>query len=156
MIIKGSGFGSGSIPRVTSKSGSGRPKNMWIRWIRIRIRIRNTAFFQVSESSCSTCSHSACHHPGLPISNSAGLPAVQHPIFLLALKYSVYRFHILPSFLLFSILFFFYLPTFGSFASVCPFCLPFKQYLAYEYIPFRIQERPQVSLLLLYSACHSV
>jgi hypothetical protein len=23
--------------------GSGRPKNMWIRWIRIRIRIRNTA-----------------------------------------------------------------------------------------------------------------
>jgi hypothetical protein len=23
-------------------SGSGRPKNMWIRWIRIRIRIRNT------------------------------------------------------------------------------------------------------------------
>ncbi len=23
--------------------GSGRPKNMWIRWIRIRFRIRNTA-----------------------------------------------------------------------------------------------------------------
>jgi hypothetical protein len=23
--------------------GSGRPKNMWIRWIRIRIRMRNTA-----------------------------------------------------------------------------------------------------------------
>ncbi len=36
--------GSGSIP-LTSGSGSGsrRPKNMWIRWIRIRIRIRNTA-----------------------------------------------------------------------------------------------------------------
>ncbi len=35
--------GSGSIP-LTSGSGSGswRPKNMWIRWIRIRIRIRNT------------------------------------------------------------------------------------------------------------------
>ncbi len=27
-----------------SGSGSRRPKNMWIRWIRIRIRIRNTAF----------------------------------------------------------------------------------------------------------------
>jgi hypothetical protein len=24
-------------------SGSGRPKNTWIRWIRIRILIRNTA-----------------------------------------------------------------------------------------------------------------
>ncbi len=37
MMIEGSG--SGSIP-VTSGSGfgSGRPKNMWIRWIRIRIR----------------------------------------------------------------------------------------------------------------------
>jgi hypothetical protein len=36
--------GSGSIP-MTSGSGSvsGRPKNMWIRWI--RIRIRNTANF---------------------------------------------------------------------------------------------------------------
>ncbi len=35
------GSGSGSIP-LTNSSGSGRPKNMWIRWIRIRIRIRNT------------------------------------------------------------------------------------------------------------------
>ena len=37
MMIEGSG--SGSIP-VTSGSGSGsrRPKNTWIRWIRIRIR----------------------------------------------------------------------------------------------------------------------
>ncbi len=35
MMIEGSG--SGSIP-LTSRSGSGRPKNMWIRWIRIRIR----------------------------------------------------------------------------------------------------------------------
>jgi hypothetical protein len=33
--------GSGSIP-VTSGYGSGRPKNTWIRWILIRIRIRNT------------------------------------------------------------------------------------------------------------------
>jgi hypothetical protein len=35
MMIKGSGSeaGSGSIP-LTSGSGSGRPKNMWIRWIR--------------------------------------------------------------------------------------------------------------------------
>jgi hypothetical protein len=43
MIIEGSG--SGSLP-LTSESGSGswRPKNMWIRWIRIRrIRLRNTA-----------------------------------------------------------------------------------------------------------------
>jgi hypothetical protein len=49
MMIEGSesgsraGSGSGSIP-LTSGSGSGfgRPKNMWIRWIRLRIRIRNT------------------------------------------------------------------------------------------------------------------
>jgi hypothetical protein len=34
-MIEGSGSGSGSIP-LTSRSGSGRPKNMWIRWIRIR------------------------------------------------------------------------------------------------------------------------
>jgi hypothetical protein len=35
--------GSGSLP-LTNGSGSGsmRPKNLWIRWIRIRIRIRNT------------------------------------------------------------------------------------------------------------------
>ncbi len=39
MIIEGSG--SGSIPII---SGSGRPKNMWIRWIRIRIRIRIRKF----------------------------------------------------------------------------------------------------------------
>jgi hypothetical protein len=37
MMIEGSGsrVGSGSIP-LTSGSGSGRPKNTWIRWIRIR------------------------------------------------------------------------------------------------------------------------
>ncbi len=34
--ISGSRAGSGSIP-LTCGSGSGRPKNMWIRWIRIRI-----------------------------------------------------------------------------------------------------------------------
>ncbi len=50
MMIEGSGYGSragsgsGSIP-LTSGPGSGRLKNMWIRWIRIRIRIRNTAFY---------------------------------------------------------------------------------------------------------------
>ncbi len=38
MMIEGSG--SRSIP-LTNGSGSGRPKNIWIRWI--RIRIRNTA-----------------------------------------------------------------------------------------------------------------
>ncbi len=36
MMIKGSGAGSGSIP-LTNGSGSGRPKNMWI-------RIRNTVW----------------------------------------------------------------------------------------------------------------
>ncbi len=41
------GSGSGTIPR-TNGSGSGRPKNMWIRWI--RIRIRNTAYVQCSGS----------------------------------------------------------------------------------------------------------
>ncbi len=50
MMIEGSGSraGSGSGSKhVTSGSGSGsrRPKNTWIRWIRIRIRIRNTGFF---------------------------------------------------------------------------------------------------------------
>ncbi len=36
------GSGSGSIPLTNgSESRSGRSKNMWIRWIRIRIRIRN-------------------------------------------------------------------------------------------------------------------
>jgi hypothetical protein len=40
----GSGSRSGSIP-LTSKSGSERPKNMWVRWFRIRIRIRNTASY---------------------------------------------------------------------------------------------------------------
>ncbi len=35
MVAEGSG--SGAIP-LTNGTGSGRPKNMWIRWIRIRIR----------------------------------------------------------------------------------------------------------------------
>ncbi len=45
MMIEGYGSRaeSGSIP-LTNGSGSGRPKNMWIRWIRIQIRIRNTGF----------------------------------------------------------------------------------------------------------------
>ncbi len=56
MMIRGSGSGSvaRSIP-LTSGSGSGswRPKNMWIRWIRIRLRIRiqNTATNHGSHSS---------------------------------------------------------------------------------------------------------
>ncbi len=43
ITIEGSGSraGSGSIP-MTSGSGSGRPKNMWIRWIRIRSTANNT------------------------------------------------------------------------------------------------------------------
>jgi hypothetical protein len=44
MMIEGSGAVAGSIP-LTSGSGSGRPKNMWIRWIRIQIRTRNTDFY---------------------------------------------------------------------------------------------------------------
>jgi hypothetical protein len=38
------GSGSGSKP-LTNGSGSGKPKNMWIRWIRIRIRTRNTGTY---------------------------------------------------------------------------------------------------------------
>ncbi len=49
----GSGSWSGSIP-LTNGSGSGsrRPKNMWIRWIRIRVRIRNTGTKIVCWSDC--------------------------------------------------------------------------------------------------------
>jgi hypothetical protein len=39
LMIEGSGSGFGSIP-PTNGSGSRRPKNMWIRRIRIQIRIR--------------------------------------------------------------------------------------------------------------------
>ncbi len=69
MVIEGSGSGSragsgsGFIP-LTSGSGSGRPQNMWIRWI--RIRIRNTGWcrcrpswrqwFQGERSWWSSCS----------------------------------------------------------------------------------------------------
>jgi hypothetical protein len=43
LMIEGSG--SGSIPLTNgSRSGPGRPKYMRIRWIRIRIRIRNTPY----------------------------------------------------------------------------------------------------------------
>ncbi len=41
------GSGSGSIHLT---SGSGRPKNMWIRWI--RIRIRNTAYKEIIPDLC--------------------------------------------------------------------------------------------------------
>ncbi len=73
MMIEGSGSGSfyhrakivrktlipGSIPLTSgSRSGSWRPKNTWIRWIRIRlrIRIRNTARVIIN---------SLCMHPRL-------------------------------------------------------------------------------------------
>jgi hypothetical protein len=44
-MIEVSGSGAGSIP-LTNGSGSvsKSPKNMWIRWFRIRIRIRNTGY----------------------------------------------------------------------------------------------------------------
>ncbi len=42
---------------VIEGSGSGRPKDMWIRWIRIRIRIRNTGFGKIS-ILCQMSSHS--------------------------------------------------------------------------------------------------
>ncbi len=55
MMIEGSG--SGSIP-LTSGSGSWRPKNTWIRWIRIRNTEIPTYFFLFtllqSETLCST------------------------------------------------------------------------------------------------------
>ncbi len=45
MMIEGSGAGSGSgsIP-LTSGSGSWRPKNTWIRWIRIRNTVVKGSF----------------------------------------------------------------------------------------------------------------
>ncbi len=36
-------------------SGSGRPKNMWIRWNRIRIRIRNTAWSWMNSLTLMCC-----------------------------------------------------------------------------------------------------
>ncbi len=50
LMIEGSG--SGSIP-LTNGSGSGsrRPKNTWIQWTRIRIRIRNTATKRLSRNT---------------------------------------------------------------------------------------------------------
>ena len=52
MMIEGSGSragsGSESIP-LTSGSGSGRPKSMWIRWTQIRIRLSNTAWRCISK-----------------------------------------------------------------------------------------------------------
>jgi hypothetical protein len=42
LMIEGSGSGDGSVP-LTSGSGSRRPKNIWIR----RIRIRNTALLMI-------------------------------------------------------------------------------------------------------------
>ncbi len=54
LVIEGSGSGSraGSIP-LTNGSGSRRPKNMWIQWIgiRIRIRIRNTGKYAAKRAS---------------------------------------------------------------------------------------------------------
>ncbi len=46
------GSGSGSIP-LTNVSGSGWPKNMWIRWI--RIRIRNTVYKYERNKQCCCC-----------------------------------------------------------------------------------------------------
>jgi hypothetical protein len=67
MMIEGSGSGagSGSIP-LTSGSGSRRPKNMWIRWIRIRntatnIRIQAARLEILGE----TFSLTECRLPGI-------------------------------------------------------------------------------------------
>jgi hypothetical protein len=45
-MVEGSRYRSISIS-LTNEFGSGRPKNMWIRWIRIRIRICNTALLRI-------------------------------------------------------------------------------------------------------------
>jgi hypothetical protein len=47
MMIEG--FGSGPIP-LTNESGSGRPKNMWIRWIRIRNTAQNAKKIELHSS----------------------------------------------------------------------------------------------------------
>ncbi len=79
MMIEGSGSGSragsGSIP-LTSGSGSSWPKNMWIRWIRIRNRIRNTgangAKNTISRAS-SACSLTDLASYALIITSSASI-----------------------------------------------------------------------------------
>ncbi len=64
--------GSGSIPLTSgSGSGSGRPKNMWIRWIRIRIRIRNTAWRYNRHWAAFICSGNSCRWAGLKLINAA-------------------------------------------------------------------------------------
>jgi hypothetical protein len=60
LVIEGSGTGSGSIP-LTNGSGSRRPKNIWIRWIQIRIR--------------NTGSHYPCCHQGDAFKKFGTLPS---------------------------------------------------------------------------------
>jgi hypothetical protein len=73
-MIEGSRPGSGSIPLTNGYgSGSRRPKNTWIRWI--RIRIRNTAFQfrqqrHILKPCLSTCEgelHGDHRHAGLEL-----------------------------------------------------------------------------------------
>ncbi len=60
-MIEGSGSESGSIP-LTDGSGSRRPKNMWIRWI--RKRIRNTGFDNTVLQASQKRKKGGQHHRG--------------------------------------------------------------------------------------------
>jgi hypothetical protein len=71
LMIEGSGAGSGSSIPLTNGSVSGRPKKMWIPWI--RIRNRNTGLVQCFTSLCSACSW-ACHISS-PASTATGKSA---------------------------------------------------------------------------------
>jgi hypothetical protein len=85
------GSGSGSIP-LTNGSRSRRPKNMWIRWIRIRIRIRNTgiiqSFWHFVTHRCLPhlgCGDGVVHPPHVLLHLVVRLPEHVEPLLLLLL-----------------------------------------------------------------------